>query len=99
MSHTSPASLQKDDLVILISASGSTGTIISTATQLHYKHIKTLAITNKIDTPLHQLVTAACSTNIPEHIYNGFDISARSLIMFILDLIFNFYVQLNQNKN
>ncbi|MGL5042578.1 MAG: MurR/RpiR family transcriptional regulator [Culicoidibacterales bacterium] len=87
-----PGTLTAEDLVIIISASGKTTTILSVAQQLHYSNIATIALTNVLDTPLQHYTNFSFSTGIPRQLYNGFDISPRSLILTILDIIFDTYL-------
>lgn len=88
-----PGTLTSEDLVVIISASGKTATILAVAQQLHYKNIPTIAITNVLDTELQHYTDFSFSTGIPKQLYNGFDVSPRSLIFIILDIIFDTYIK------
>lgn len=81
-----------DDLIIFISNSGETHTLTSVAEKLNYRNFKTAAIVNNVDSTLSKLVYLSINTYAEQSILYGYDITARSTLLVILDVIFAYYI-------
>jgi RpiR family transcriptional regulator, glv operon transcriptional regulator len=87
-----PNMVERNDLVVFISSSGETSTIIKAAEKLRYKNIFTLAITNGNDSSLSKLVQKSLSADVPRITYAGYDLTARSTLVVLIDILFEFYL-------
>lgn len=81
-----------DDLIIFISNSGNTSTLTTVAEKLSYRNFKTAAIVNTPDSPLSKFVDIAVNTHSEKSALYGYDITPRSTLLIILDIIFAYYV-------
>lgn len=91
-------SLTHDDLIIFISNSGETPTLTSTAEKLSYRNFKTAAIVNSVDSTLSKLVNISINTYAKQSLLYGYDITARSTLIVILDVIFAYYINNTTKK-
>ncbi|WBL14766.1 MurR/RpiR family transcriptional regulator [Sutcliffiella sp. NC1] len=82
----------KNDLVVFISSSGETQTIVKIAEKLRYHQTSTAAITNTVDSQLNSLVTTAVSANVERVTFGGYDLTARSTLLVLIDIIFESYL-------
>lgn len=89
-------SASPDDLIIFISNSGNTSTLTSVSEKLSYRNFKTAAIVNTPDSPLSKFVTISINTHSEKSTFNDYDITPRSTLLIILDIIFAYYI--NKNK-
>lgn len=81
-----------DDLIIFISNSGETHTLTNIAEKLSYRNFKTAAIVNTPDSSLSKLVDTSINTYSEKSNLYGYDITARSTLLIILDVIFAYYI-------
>lgn len=81
-----------DDLIIFISNSGETHTLTTIAEKLSYRTFKTVAIVNTPDSTLSKLVDVSINTYSEKSNLNGYDVTARSTLLIILDIIFAYYI-------
>lgn len=88
-----PRIIDTDDLVIFISNSGKTQTLLSISEKLSYGHYKTCAIVNSSDAPISKFVNITISSASNTYEYGGYDITPRSSLMVIIDLIFALYLE------
>lgn len=91
-----PQSVKNDHLIIYISSSGQTKTILDVATQLYHKHCQTVAITNQLSGKLKQYCNLYLSTSVLNQQINHFDVTPRSYLMLVIDLIFQSYLKQTQ---
>jgi RpiR family transcriptional regulator, glv operon transcriptional regulator len=87
-----PNMVERNDLIVFISSSGETGTIVKAAEKLRYKNIYTLAITNGTDSSLSNIVQKSLSADVPRVTYAGYDLTARSALVALIDILFEFYL-------
>jgi DNA-binding MurR/RpiR family transcriptional regulator len=87
-----PNMVERNDLVVFISSSGETSTIVKAAEKLRFKNIYTLAITNGNDSSLTKLVQKSLSSDVQRVRYAGYDLTARSIIVALIDILFEFYL-------
>ncbi|MFB5195835.1 MurR/RpiR family transcriptional regulator [Neobacillus sp. KR4-4] len=85
--------VQTNDLIIFISSSGETKTIVQAAEKIRYKNVDTLAITNSAGSTLSKIARNNISADVQRISYAGYDLSARSTIVVLIDLIFEFYLK------
>ncbi|WP_078378844.1 MurR/RpiR family transcriptional regulator [Sutcliffiella halmapala] len=88
----------RNDLVIFISSSGETQTILKIAEKLKYHNTNTAAITNTIDSQLNKLVSASLSANVERVKFAGYDLTARSTLLILIDIIFESYLMQKLRK-
>lgn len=81
-----------DDLIIFISNSGETSTLTKAAEKLSYRNFHTAAIVNTPDSTLSKLVNTSINTYSEKSNLLGYDITPRSTLLIILDIIFAYYV-------
>lgn len=84
----------RDDLVIFISSSGETETLLKAAEKLSHLNIPSVAVTNNPDSPLPALTNENISAPVRKASYEGYDVSARSTLVMLADLIFEYYLKL-----
>ncbi|NFR86877.1 MurR/RpiR family transcriptional regulator [Clostridium botulinum] len=85
-------STSHDDLIIFISNSGNTSTLTTVAEKLSYRNFKTAAIVNTPDSSLSKFVDIAINTHSEKNTLYGYDITPRSTLLIILDIIFAYYI-------
>ncbi|WP_425516302.1 hypothetical protein [Caldifermentibacillus hisashii] len=61
--------------------------------------METLAITNNSDSTLSKIAHYNLSANVNRIEFFGYDITARSTLMILIDLLFEFYLKGKVNKN
>ncbi|MGD7043243.1 MurR/RpiR family transcriptional regulator [Jeotgalibacillus proteolyticus] len=88
-----PNMVKPDDLVFFISTSGETKTLIQAAEKLSYQVVDTAAITNSSDSALGRLVKTNLSMTVEKVNFAGYDITARSTLMLLIDLLFASYLK------
>jgi RpiR family transcriptional regulator, glv operon transcriptional regulator len=88
-----PNMVQPDDLVFFISSSGETQTITKAAEKLSYQVVDTAAITNSSDSTLGKLVKTNLSMTVEKVKFAGYDITARSTLVLLIDLLFESYLK------
>jgi RpiR family glv operon transcriptional regulator len=88
-----PNMVERNDLVVFISSSGETSTIIKAAEKLRFKNIYSLAITNGNDSSLSNLVQKCLSADVQRVEYSGYDLTARSTLVALIDILFEFYLR------
>lgn len=88
-----------DDLIVFISNSGETHTLTTIAEKLSYRNFKTVAIVNTPDSSLSKLVDISINTYSEKSNLNGYDVTARSTLLIILDIIFAYYINNTKNSN
>ena len=87
-----------DDLIIFISSSGKTKTLVDVAEKLKYRHVKTVSITNTANSSLSHLTTHNICSNLRKIEFAGYDITARSALMILIDILFEFYLVENVKR-
>lgn len=93
-----PNMVQPNDLVFFISSSGETQTILKAAEKLSYQVAETAAITNSSDSTLGKLVKTNLSMTVSRVKFAGYDITARSTLMLLIDLLFESYLKRSVGK-
>jgi RpiR family transcriptional regulator, glv operon transcriptional regulator len=88
-----PNMVESNDLVFFISSSGETKTMVQAAEKLKYKVVETAAITNASDSMLGKLVRTNLSMTVGRVKFGGYDITARSTLMLLIDLLFESYLK------
>lgn len=88
-----PNMVKPNDLVFFISTSGETKTLIQAAEKLSYKVVDTAAITNSSDSSLGKIVKTNLSMTVEKVNFAGYDITARSTLMLLIDLLFASYLK------
>ncbi|MED3746769.1 MurR/RpiR family transcriptional regulator [Geobacillus stearothermophilus] len=88
-----PNMVQPKDMVIFISSSGETKTIVQAAEKLRFKNIETIAITNSADSTLAKLVRKHISAYVQRVQFAGYDLSARSTLVVLIDILFEFFMK------
>jgi RpiR family transcriptional regulator, glv operon transcriptional regulator len=91
--------LHENDLVVFISSSGETQTILKAAEKAKYHHHNTVAITSAIDCTLAGLVSHRLITNVQRYYWAGYDLTARSTLMMLVDILFESYLKLLTNDS
>ncbi|GEK89435.1 transcriptional regulator, RpiR family [Alkalibacterium putridalgicola] len=79
------------DLVIFISSSGETQTLVKAAEKLSHLAIPTIVLTNNPDSALMKTTDIGVSFSIQHYLYKGYDISARSFLVILSDLVVDYY--------
>lgn len=85
--------LEPKDMVIFISSSGETKTITKVAEKVKYKTMQTLSITNTPDSTLSNLTEYSLSANVQRVTYAGYDLTARSTLVMLIDLLFEVFLK------
>lgn len=85
--------LEAKDMVIFISSSGETKTITKVAEKVKYKTRQTLAITNAPDSSLANLSEYSLSASVQRVTFAGYDLTARSTLVMLIDLLFEVYLK------
>ncbi|PPA70319.1 MurR/RpiR family transcriptional regulator [Jeotgalibacillus proteolyticus] len=88
-----PNMVKPEDLVFFISSSGETKTLIQAAEKLSFLVVDTAAITNSADSSLGRTVKANLSMTVEKAALAGYDITARSTLMLLIDLLFADYLK------
>ncbi|MEH7442635.1 MurR/RpiR family transcriptional regulator [Bacillus sp. JJ1122] len=85
--------LELKDMVIFISSSGETKTLTKIAEKVKYKTTQTLAITNAPDSTLANLTEYTISASVQRITFAGYDLTARSTLVMLIDLLFEVYLK------
>ncbi|WP_251862224.1 MurR/RpiR family transcriptional regulator [Clostridium sp. Marseille-Q2269] len=93
-----PNTLHYKDLVIFISNSGKTQTLISIAEKLSFGNFKTACIVNSPNSPLANLSRLSISGEVEKNEFKGYDITPRSSLVFLIDIIYNSYILFKNKK-
>ncbi|MGA4718407.1 MurR/RpiR family transcriptional regulator [Fictibacillus nanhaiensis] len=88
-----PNMVEPNDLVFFISSSGETKTLLQAAEKLSYKVVDTAGITNASDSSLSKMVKTSLSMTVGRVKFAGYDITARSTLMLLIDLLFESYLK------
>lgn len=88
-----PNMVEPNDLAFFISSSGETKTLVQAAEKLKYKVVDTAAITNASDSALGKLVKTNLSMTVGRVQFAGYDITARSTLTLLIDLLFESYLK------
>ncbi|WP_057913800.1 MurR/RpiR family transcriptional regulator [Peribacillus muralis] len=91
-----PNMIKPNDMVFFISTSGETKTLIQAAEKLSFQVVETAAITNSSDSTLGKLVKTNLSMTVEKVNFAGYDITARSTLMLLIDLLFESYLKSTQ---
>lgn len=91
--------VDRNDLVVFISSSGKTQTFTKIADKLKYRNTETVAITNTVDSLLNKQVTVSLSANVERVKFAGYDLTARSTLLVLIDIIFESYLMQKLGKN
>ncbi|MFB5192324.1 MurR/RpiR family transcriptional regulator [Alicyclobacillus fastidiosus] len=86
--------LRENDLVVFISSSGETQTILQAAEKAKYHHHNSVGITSAIDCTLAGLVSHRLSTHVQRYHWAGYDLTARSTLMMLVDILFESFLKL-----
>jgi RpiR family transcriptional regulator, glv operon transcriptional regulator len=63
------------------------------AEKIRYKNAHTLAITNSADSTLAKITRNSISADVQKVHFAGYDLTPRSTILVLIDLIFEFYLK------
>lgn len=85
--------VSKGDVVIVISSSGETATLVKMADKLQHQPVQTIAITNNIDSALTHYADHSLSSQVERVEYAGYDLTTRSSLVVLIDLLFESYVK------
>lgn len=88
-----PNWVNKDDFVVFISSSGETETLTKTADKVNHLDVPSLAITNTPDSALHSMTNDSISAHVQRVMFAGYDLSARSTLMMLIDVLFERYLR------
>ncbi|OIU69779.1 MurR/RpiR family transcriptional regulator [Rossellomorea aquimaris] len=88
-----PNMVQPNDLIVFISSSGETKTIVGAAEKIRYKNADSLAITNSADSTLAKITRNSISADVQKVQFAGYDLTPRSTMVVLIDLIFEFYLK------
>jgi DNA-binding MurR/RpiR family transcriptional regulator len=88
-----PGMIDHEDLVIFISNSGETKTLLSIGEKLSYRNYKTAAIINVPDSSLSRYVTLTINAHSNKLEYGGYDITPRSSLLLLIDIIFGLFLE------
>ncbi|MGP4079085.1 MurR/RpiR family transcriptional regulator [Pseudalkalibacillus sp. R45] len=88
-----PNMIEECDLVVFISSSGETKTLVDIAEKLKFANHTTLAITNAADSTLAKLASYSLSGTVKRVQYAGYDLTARSTLLVIIDILFEFFLK------
>lgn len=84
--------IDHDDFVIFISSSGETKTIVKVAEKLKYNNLRTAALTNSPDSTLAKLATVSLSATVQPAQFAGYDLTARSPLVMLIDILFESFL-------
>ncbi|MYL34599.1 SIS domain-containing protein [Pontibacillus yanchengensis] len=93
-----PNWVNKTDFVIFVSSSGETDTLIHVADKLNHQDMQSLAITNSPESTLNSLTRFNISAHVQRVTYAGYDLSARSTLMILMDVLFERYLKQKLRK-
>lgn len=88
-----PNLLKPNDVVIFISMSGETKTLIQSVQKLRFTGAQLFAFTNAADSTLSQLVHFNLSTEFPTESRSGYDITPRSPLFVLIDVLIEEFLQ------
>lgn len=94
-----PNMIDHEDLVIFITNSGETKTLLSIGEKLSYRNYKTVTIVNVPDSSLSKFTSLTISAQSDKKEYGGYDITPRSTLLLLIDIIFDMYITyITKNK-
>ncbi|MFE0557243.1 MurR/RpiR family transcriptional regulator [Paenibacillus sp. NPDC058910] len=88
-----PNMLQSGDIVLFISMSGETTTLVKAAEKIRFTGAQIFTITNNAGSRLSQLATHNVSTSLPTESFSGYDITPRSPLVLLLDILLETYMK------
>jgi RpiR family transcriptional regulator, glv operon transcriptional regulator len=88
-----PNMVQPKDFIVFISSSGETKTIVQAAEKIRFKNVETLALTNNADSTLAKLVRKNISAHVQHVQFAGYDLTARSTLVVLIDILFEFFMK------
>ncbi|PZE21153.1 MurR/RpiR family transcriptional regulator [Paenibacillus xerothermodurans] len=88
-----PNLLHDNDVVLFISMSGETQTLVKAAEKLRFTGARLFSVTNAAGSTLSQLTHFNISTRIPTSSYSGYDITSRSPLVLLLDILIETYLK------
>lgn len=92
MIESLPNLIHKNDLVIFLSSSGQTSKLIQCASKVSQKGAILLSITNSTHCDLNYHCKYSLTSGVEENYYHNNDITSRTVIMVLVDLILNIYL-------
>jgi RpiR family glv operon transcriptional regulator len=88
-----PNLLHDNDVVLFISMSGETQTLVKAAQKLRFTGAHLFSVTNAGGSTLSQLTHFDISTRVPTSSYSGYDITPRSPLVLLLDILIETYLK------
>jgi RpiR family glv operon transcriptional regulator len=88
-----PNLLNNNDVVLFISMSGETQTLVKAAEKLRFTGARLFSVTNSAGSPLSQLTHYNISTRVPTSSFSGYDITPRSPLVLVLDILIETYMK------
>jgi RpiR family glv operon transcriptional regulator len=88
-----PNLLNDNDVVLFISMSGETQTLVKAAEKLRFTGARLFSVTNAGESTLSQLTHFNISTRMPTSSYSGYDITPRSPLVLLLDILIETYLK------
>lgn len=88
-----PNALGAQDVVLFVSMSGQTQTLVHAAKKIQYTQAYRFVITNNGSSALAVLMNRTISSRVPSNIYEGYDITSRSFLMILADLLMEIYLK------
>ncbi|WP_068782643.1 MurR/RpiR family transcriptional regulator [Paenibacillus sp. GM2] len=88
-----PNMLQNGDIVVFISMSGQTATLVKAAEKIRFTGAQIFTVTNNAGSRLSQLATHNISTSLPTESFSGYDITPRSPLVVLLDILLETYMK------
>lgn len=86
-----------NDLFIFLSSSGETDTLLVAAEKLSHLPVPTIVLSNNPDSTLMQKADIGLSLSVKNLLYEGYDISARSFLVILSDLLVDYYRDLKED--
>jgi RpiR family glv operon transcriptional regulator len=88
-----PNLLQDNDVVLFISMSGETKTLVNAAEKLRYTGARLFSVTNAAGSTLSRLTHFNISSRVPTSSFSGYDITPRSPLLLLLDILIETYMK------
>jgi RpiR family glv operon transcriptional regulator len=88
-----PNLLHDNDVVLFISMSGETQTLVKAAQKLRFTGARLFSVTNAVESTLSQLAHYNLSTRVPTSSYSGYDITPRTPLVLLLDILIETYMK------
>ncbi|WP_416045854.1 MurR/RpiR family transcriptional regulator [Priestia megaterium] len=87
-----PNLIKNNDVVIFISTSGKTNTLIDAAQKLRFTGANLFSLTNAADSKLSQLTNFNLSSSFKTQTFSGYDITPRTPLSMLVDLLIEKYL-------